>query len=301
MNLQQLKYFEVVARVQHMTQAANLLHMAQPALSKTIRTLEEDLGVPLFDRRGRNIILNENGVILLKYAELVERELSLMAEDVKKAKMRENKSVTILLKSTPLLVVQLVRQFRTEHPDIVVRLLTYNRNTQTSDLHYDFWIDSSIRRPSGDCSLTLLEEPLVLAVTPDSAYSGRELDLSDAKNEDFVSLPSQSSQGQEFIGICKQAGFLPNIILQSSDYNTIREMVAAQMGVAIAPRYSWGLLRSNLLSFAPIVSPPCSNYISLNWSGTPSISSSGRAFINFTQRTVESGDLAAYDPEGNTH
>ena len=74
MNLQQLEYFRVVATLEHITKAANVLHIAQPALSKIIKTLERELGLQLFDRVGKNIVLNENGKILLKYARQVEVE-----------------------------------------------------------------------------------------------------------------------------------------------------------------------------------------------------------------------------------
>ena len=63
MELLQLIYFDKVAELQHMTRAAQELHLAQPALSKMIKTLETELGVTLFDRIGKRIVLNQNGVI----------------------------------------------------------------------------------------------------------------------------------------------------------------------------------------------------------------------------------------------
>lgn len=66
MELLQLHYFQTVARMEHMTKAAKELRIAQPALSKTIARLEEDLGVPLFDRQSRQIKLNSFGKAFLK-------------------------------------------------------------------------------------------------------------------------------------------------------------------------------------------------------------------------------------------
>ena len=65
MEMLQLKYFVTVARLEHMTKAAEELHIAQPALSKTIARLEEDLGAPLFERQGRQIRLNPYGKAFL--------------------------------------------------------------------------------------------------------------------------------------------------------------------------------------------------------------------------------------------
>lgn len=61
MSLQQLQYFVVVAEEQHVTRAAEKLHISQPPLSRQIQALEDELGQPLFERRGRNIVLTDFG------------------------------------------------------------------------------------------------------------------------------------------------------------------------------------------------------------------------------------------------
>ena len=75
MDLLQLRYFRVVARVEHMTKAAQELFIAQPSLSKTIRRLEKEIGVPLFDQQGRTIRLNQFGKAFLEHIERLFREL----------------------------------------------------------------------------------------------------------------------------------------------------------------------------------------------------------------------------------
>ncbi len=75
MDLLQIKYFQTVANMQHMTRAADVLQIAQPALSSMIAKLEADLGVPLFNRTGRNIILNEYGKTFLKRANRILKEV----------------------------------------------------------------------------------------------------------------------------------------------------------------------------------------------------------------------------------
>ena len=69
MDLVQLKYFVAVAEAGHLTNAAKKLNVAQPALSVSLARLEKEVGVPLFDRVGRNISLNKFGEIYLEYAE----------------------------------------------------------------------------------------------------------------------------------------------------------------------------------------------------------------------------------------
>ena len=68
MNFLQLSYFKKVAELEHISQAANELYISQPALSKSVHLLEEEIGYPLFTREGTGIRLNENGRILYRYA-----------------------------------------------------------------------------------------------------------------------------------------------------------------------------------------------------------------------------------------
>ncbi|MFQ9524251.1 MAG: LysR family transcriptional regulator [Phascolarctobacterium faecium] len=69
MNLQQMRYFVMVARLGNVTEAAKALHIAQPPLSRQIKQLEQELGVVLFDRSGRRLHLTETGHMLLHRAE----------------------------------------------------------------------------------------------------------------------------------------------------------------------------------------------------------------------------------------
>ena len=245
MNLQQLEYFRVVATLEHITKAANVLHIAQPALSKIIKTLERELGLQLFDRVGKNIVLNENGKILLKYARQVEVEIGSAREELARQQLDENRSVTILLKAMPLFVVELVSGFCREHPDICVQMLTYNEQVNQIGLKYDFKIDSSISgKEAGEKNfLILMEEEMVLAVQKGHPLAGREIALEEIGGESFIALPSHSMQEKEIARIFKDAGVNRKVVLESSDYYTIQKMVEAGMGVAFIPQVSFGILR----------------------------------------------------------
>ena len=78
MNLSQLHYFQVVAEEEHISRAAEKLHISQPSLSTTIRRLEKELDTPLFDRRGRNIYLNQAGKQLLEHVHFIFSQIDLL-------------------------------------------------------------------------------------------------------------------------------------------------------------------------------------------------------------------------------
>ena len=75
LNFTSLQYFQKTAELEHLTKAAEELHIAQPALSRTIRGLEQELNVTLFEHQGRNIRLTRDGHILLKHAQNFLKEL----------------------------------------------------------------------------------------------------------------------------------------------------------------------------------------------------------------------------------
>ena len=69
MDMRDLRYFETIAKLQHMGKAAQQLHRTQPALTSAVRRLEKDCGAPLFEKSGRGIRLSATGHILLKWAQ----------------------------------------------------------------------------------------------------------------------------------------------------------------------------------------------------------------------------------------
>ena len=81
MDLNKLRYFLVVAETEHVTQAANMLGISQPALTRAIHRLEEELGVTLIAGEGRNIRLTEEGLFLKQHAAQAMRTLDVAADD----------------------------------------------------------------------------------------------------------------------------------------------------------------------------------------------------------------------------
>ena len=82
MELSHLKYFQLTAELQHITRAAEQLYISQPALSKTISKLENELDVKLFDREGKNVFLNDYGKSVLFHANKIFSELDEMQREI---------------------------------------------------------------------------------------------------------------------------------------------------------------------------------------------------------------------------
>ena len=95
MELQKLRYFLTVAQLEHMTRAAEQLHVAQPALSQAIRSLEQELGTPLFVKHGRNITPTECGAYLRSRLETLLPEIDALPGELAQLSARVNKTVKL--------------------------------------------------------------------------------------------------------------------------------------------------------------------------------------------------------------
>ena len=95
MNLQQLEYFKVIAETKNFTTASNILSVTQPALSKAISKLEEELEVELFQREGRNIKITEFGEVFLKYAKNALSEIEIGKFKLQDMKNNNDKIISI--------------------------------------------------------------------------------------------------------------------------------------------------------------------------------------------------------------
>ena len=83
MNIQNLRYFAIVAKLENVTKAAELMHTSQSAVSKNILALEEEFGVNLFDRFGKKLVLNDAGRRFLQSCEKILEETDTVTKDLR--------------------------------------------------------------------------------------------------------------------------------------------------------------------------------------------------------------------------
>ena len=151
-----LTYFQKVARLEHLSQAAEELHIAQPSLSRTIRNLETELGVPLFDHQGRNIVLNGYGRILLKYVDRILLSLDSARHELAEASQAENTTVSLSIYAASKIIPSLLSAFRQEHPHIRFQILQQDPSLEQPH-RADLNLFSSIYPVDNDHTVTLLE------------------------------------------------------------------------------------------------------------------------------------------------
>ncbi|QMV44668.1 LysR family transcriptional regulator [Cohnella cholangitidis] len=269
MDFLQLSYFQHVARLEHMTKAADELKISQPSLSQSIARLEDELGFPLFERSGRNIRLNESGKVFLGRVNKAFSEL-------KEGKREAARKAGIVKQSISLGMIHLE-----EMPDFLGAYMSQTANTQVK-LQYgcnksmtnqlergelDLFVCSPLVQHAGLQSVALHEEEIYLAVPPNHRLSGAsQIRLEEVSNDPFIGLQEGSGLREASDEFCRIAGFKPDIALEIADPSRLQTLVQAGIGVALIPETLVKQLDGvKACGIVKITEPICKRTIGLTW------------------------------------
>lgn len=255
MELLQLRYFLTVAEYQHMTRAAEHLQIAQPALSQAIRRLENELGVPLFDRKNRSIVLNDSGKVLQKRLTPILRALDRIPGELRAGQNIANHTIHLKILAASTLVTNCIIAYRALHPDI-------NFQLYQSDTHEDFDLCVTAIRSDVPCELedysVILEEDLYLAVPAKSQYGDRtSIKLLETEHDGYICLAGSRPIRKICNSYFAEADFAPNVIFESDTTESVRNLIAAGLGIGFWPQYSWGSLSTKHVVLLPIEDQIC--------------------------------------------
>lgn len=255
MEILQLKYFQVVARLEHMTKAAEVLHISQPALSKTIRLLEEQVGVSLFDRQGKTIRLNEQGMLFLKR---VDKALALLEDGVKECQTDEQLGeIKLAVLSGSGMIPSLLRDFQKQYPKIKFKLVQ-----QALESDADVCLSSTRMSHMENCPL-LREDILVAVPLTHELATCEVIDLIEVEKESFIAL-SKGKPLRELTDLfCQVAGFVPQVVCESDNPAMVQGLIKANLGIAFVPKYSWGHLEN--IALLKVREPICERRLFLSW------------------------------------
>lgn len=255
MELLQLKYFLAAAKYEHITQAAKVLHIAQPALSQSIHRLESELGVLLFDRKNRGIALNDMGKRLEERLLPIMSALDHLPAELQAVNENASRTIRLNLLTATALVTSCIISYKSLHSDIIFQL-----SQDQNDTVYDLSISSAIPGNVLDSkSLLLLQEDFFLAVPANSPYSLRQsISLEETRNEGYISFSGSKPIRTICDQFCLAAGFTPHIAFESDSPEAVRNLIAAGLGIGFWPKYSWGPLPDlPQVVLLPIDSPVC--------------------------------------------
>ena len=259
MELQQLKYFMTAAETQHISKAAGKLNIAQPALSQSIRRLESELGVRLFDRKGRSICLNEQGRDLVKTLKPILETLDELPARMAEKEETMKHTIRINALAASRLVTDVVIAYKALHPEIHFKI---SQETEQED--WDVQVSAAAVREESSRSFVAFEEEFFLAVPQDSPYGNEtEISLNMVREEAFITLTTSKPYRELCDRFWSAVGIRPEIAFESDSPEVVRELIGAGLGVAFWPAFSWGKAEMKKVRLLPICSPICKRDIIL--------------------------------------
>lgn len=280
-SLKQLQYFQALARCGNMTALAEELFVSQTALSNSITRLEEELGVKLFERASRSMILNEYGSVYLAHVESMLLTLEAATAAVNRLKGGTPDHISLAMNS-PVLWGDIVAKFISDHPGCTITLRECIIDTiqkQLPKLDVDLILAGKDDFSSDALDhIVFSRDRLWLCVPPNHWLAERKsIKLSEAKNESFICQPKHTGFSRFCQKVFAAAGFEPKIIAECN-YEMRRELLLKNAGVLLA---SDSVLRVNYYNYGAnilIDEPLIRREMALLWSRTKKLSPHATAF-----------------------
>jgi len=240
MELIQLEYFRVLGRLQHVTRAAERIGIAQPTLSRAIGRLERELGVALFERRGRSVALSGYGTAFLSYVERALDEIGDGLTHVSKMSRADDPTISLGFLRTlgPRLVPDLARRFKLEHPSARFDYGEGGRDSLLERLFAGsstFCITVSTDNARVDWQ-PIGKQDLVVIVAPNHRFAKRKsVALAELAGEPFAMFRDDVPVRRQILDLLAAAGVKPNIASESAQSGSIFGLVSTGEGVSIVP------------------------------------------------------------------
>ncbi|TYP79009.1 LysR family transcriptional regulator [Paenibacillus methanolicus] len=242
MEVRQMRYFMEVAKREHVTEAANALHVAQSSVSRQLFQLESELGVDLFIRTGRRVKLTPIGKILLERVEQVMYMIGEAEREVKEYLEPERGVVRIAfpISLAAHVLPTAIYAFRERYPEakFQMRQALY-RDLIEGVTNGEFNLAMIAPLPvgaSGIKSRLLFTERIVALLPIHHRLADRpSIRLEELREDAFVTLPEGTIFRDIVWNACGEIGFAPHIAFEGDDIDALKGLVSAGLGVALMP------------------------------------------------------------------
>ncbi len=275
MHIQQLRYFIAVAEQLNFTEAAKHLYVSQPALSQQIADLEKQLNAQLFTRDRHSVRLTTAGAIFLQDAcEIVAKA----EQAAQKVRLRDANAVTgsisigFLAQAEKRILPDLIRSLRNNYPLIKIKLtplgfgdLFHKLENGTVDIGFSVYFGS--QQIPGLIFETLFTSGTSVIMRRDNPLAQKySIQLSGLAQEPFIMISrGECSEGfRHMLALCRKEGFIPNIVNEEIDIDTLLVMIEAGQGVSLLSNYIDISSYPNLC-FVPIEQEDAKTDLGVTW------------------------------------
>jgi len=265
----QLRYFLQVAERGNFTRAAEDLAISQPALSRSIQKLEEELGQPLFERRTRSVSLTDTGTLLQPRAQqilsIIEDTKAEITDDGESGRVRIGAIPTV----APYFLPEVLQRFSTAFPQ--ASLIVQENTTDVllkscTQGEIDLAI-VALPVPAKYLEIEeLFEEELLLVLPPDHPLAEKpRIRMSDVEPFPFVLLDEAHCLSDNIVSFCRQRAFHPVAVERTSQLTMVQELVSLSHGVSMIPEMARHRDQSNRRVYRSLTRPKPMRTIAVVW------------------------------------
>jgi LysR family transcriptional regulator, low CO2-responsive transcriptional regulator len=308
----QLRVFTEVAAQGSMARAAETLHLTPPAVSMQIKEIEGQVGLPLFDRQGRTVVLSTAGEYFLVHAKRMLAALKEADDAMARLKRVERGVLTIGMVSTAkYFVPHLLARFHKDHQGVDVRLRVYGNREQLVALMQTSEIDLAIMgRPPREIATraeAFAPHPLVFIAPPGHPLLATpQAPVAALAPYQFIAREHGSGTRTAMEAFFAEHRFAPHIAMEMSSNETIKQAVIAGLGLSFLSLHTVGLeLRNDLLKVLDIAGTPLMRMWNVVHLGNKVLSPAAEAFRYFVIEEgaaflrAQDGPLLLVEREGN--
>ncbi len=288
MDILHLTYFIEVAKQSSFTKAAKVLHVSQPSISKMVRNLEDELGVTLIDRSSRQIKLTDAGQALYERGLKIVDSLKNVASDLDDLTSGRKGSIRIGIPpmvETSFFAIA-IGEFKKKYPNIVIELVEVGSKA-VEDMVEDGGLDIGVvmlpvKNKANFSMFAFVKDPIWLIVHPEHRLAGRELvNITDFKDEPIVMFRKDFALHDHIVEKCREHGFMPKVLCESSQWDFMVEIVAAKLGVALLPKVVCEKLGDGVIKALPIAEEISPWHLAVMWKKDTYLSFAAREWLKY--------------------
>ena len=273
MNLRDLRYLVALADLRHFGKAADACFVSQPTLSTQIRKLEDELGVALVERAPRKVMLTAVGQDVVQRARRIVADVEQMKEAARRSRDPESGSLRLGVFPTlgPYLLPHVVPQLRERFPHLELLLVEEKSDALLQRLREGKLDAILLALPLHDDQLhaePLFEERFVFAAPKQHPLAGNDvLSMAQLSDETLLLLEDGHCLREQALDVCRLSGAQEKSGFRATSLETLRQMVAAGVGVTLLPALSVHepIAQSPNIRLVPFRDPPPSRQIALVW------------------------------------
>lgn len=290
LEFRQLEYFLAVSKLNSFTLAANTLFVTQPTITTAIRSLEEELGIKLFDRSQKRIILTPEGEVFLKHVQHVMANVSTALSEMNDLKVLGRGFVRVVV--SPILMASFFptayHSFKNEFPSLEIQIREESFRTAQKLLENDevdfALIPTPRNTPAIDLTQLFSTKLMIYANKDNPRLSGNAFKITKLQDEPLVTCAEDSFVQEIIIDECAKLGFKPKLLYSSNHLASLFGLAASNVGSVVLPEQEYYL--PNQITALPLLPPIQIDFCLVNKKNRY-LSNAAQSFLNFIKQYIK--------------